>query len=68
MRHGAEARALAGVLATRLVFLTEVLMAARIKSYEIEGLYRELKLPRFRRVMLDLGDYGSVVTASIAAS
>ena len=27
-----------------------------------------LKLPRFRRVVLDLGDYGSVVTASIAAS
>jgi hypothetical protein len=25
-----------------------------------------LKLPRFRGVMLDLGDYGSVVTASIA--
>jgi hypothetical protein len=29
---------------------------------------RGLKLPRFRGVMLDLGDYGSVVTASIAAS
>jgi hypothetical protein len=29
---------------------------------------RNLKLPRFRGVMLDLGDYGSVVTASIAAS
>ena len=28
----------------------------------------KLKLPRFRGVMLDLGDYGSVVTASIAAS
>ena len=28
----------------------------------------ELKLPRFRRVVLDLGDYDSVVTASIAAS
>jgi len=28
----------------------------------------DLKLPRFRRVVLDLGDYGSVVTASIAAS
>ena len=27
-----------------------------------------MKLPRFRRVVLDLGDYGSVVTASIAAS
>jgi hypothetical protein len=27
---------------------------------------RSLKLPRFRGVMLDLGDYGSVVTASIA--
>jgi 2-oxo-4-hydroxy-4-carboxy--5-ureidoimidazoline (OHCU) decarboxylase len=27
-----------------------------------------LKLPRFRRVVLDLGDYGSLVTASIAAS
>jgi hypothetical protein len=27
-----------------------------------------VKLPRFRRVVLDLGDYGSVVTASIAAS
>ena len=27
-----------------------------------------LKLPRFRRVVLALGDYGSVVTASIAAS
>jgi hypothetical protein len=27
-----------------------------------------LELPRFRRVVLDLGDYGSVVTASIAAS
>jgi hypothetical protein len=27
-----------------------------------------LKLPRFRRVVLDLGDYDSVVTASIAAS
>ena len=27
-----------------------------------------LKLPRFRGVELDLGDYGSVVTASIAAS
>ena len=27
-----------------------------------------LKLPRFRRVVLDFGDYGSVVTASIAAS
>ena len=27
-----------------------------------------LKLPRFRGVVLDLGDYGSVVTASIAAS
>ena len=30
--------------------------------------YRYVKLPRFRRVVLDLGDYGSVVTASIAAS
>jgi hypothetical protein len=29
---------------------------------------RKLKLPRFRGVELDLGDYGSVVTASIAAS
>jgi hypothetical protein len=29
---------------------------------------RRLKLPRFRRVVLELGDYGSVVTASIAAS
>jgi len=29
---------------------------------------RLLKLPRFRGVVLDLGDYGSVVTASIAAS
>ena len=28
----------------------------------------KLKLPRFRGVVLDLGDYGSVVTASIAAS
>jgi len=28
----------------------------------------KLKLPRFRGVELDLGDYGSVVTASIAAS
>jgi RNA-directed DNA polymerase len=27
-----------------------------------------VKLPRFRGVELDLGDYGSVVTASIAAS
>jgi hypothetical protein len=27
-----------------------------------------VKLPRFRRVVLELGDYGSVVTASIAAS
>jgi hypothetical protein len=27
-----------------------------------------LKLPRFRGVELDVGDYGSVVTASIAAS
>jgi hypothetical protein len=27
-----------------------------------------VKLPRFRRVVLDLGDYDSVVTASIAAS
>jgi hypothetical protein len=27
-----------------------------------------LKLPRFRRTVLDLGDYGSLVTASIAAS
>ena len=27
-----------------------------------------MKLPRFRGVELDLGDYGSVVTASIAAS
>ena len=27
-----------------------------------------LKLPRFRGVELDLGDYGSVVSASIAAS
>jgi TolB-like protein len=27
-----------------------------------------VKLPRFRGVVLDLGDYGSVVTASIAAS
>jgi hypothetical protein len=27
-----------------------------------------MKLPRFRGVVLDLGDYGSVVTASIAAS
>ena len=27
-----------------------------------------VKLPRFRRVVLDLGDYGSLVTASIAAS
>jgi hypothetical protein len=30
--------------------------------------YADLKLPRFRRVVLDLGDYDSVVTASIAAS
>jgi hypothetical protein len=29
---------------------------------------RGLKLPRFRGVVLDLGDYGSIVTASIAAS
>ena len=29
--------------------------------------FPDLKLPRFRGVMLDLGDYGSVVTASIAA-
>jgi hypothetical protein len=29
---------------------------------------KRLKLPRFRGVVLDLGDYGSVVTASIAAS
>jgi hypothetical protein len=27
-----------------------------------------MKLPRFRRVVLDLGDYGSIGTASIAAS
>jgi len=27
-----------------------------------------MKLPRFRGVELDVGDYGSVVTASIAAS
>ena len=27
-----------------------------------------VKLPRFRGVELDVGDYGSVVTASIAAS
>ena len=32
-------------------------------SYEAE-----VKLPRFRRVVLDFGDCGSVVTASIAAS
>jgi hypothetical protein len=29
---------------------------------------KHVKLPRFRGVVLDLGDYGSVVTASIAAS
>jgi hypothetical protein len=29
---------------------------------------RNVKLPRFRGVELDVGDYGSVVTASIAAS
>ena len=28
----------------------------------------KLKLPQFRRVVLDLGDYSSVMTASIAAS
>jgi len=32
------------------------------------GVIQSLKLPRFRRVVLDLVDYGSVVTASIAAS
>ena len=31
-------------------------------------LAQALKLPRFRGVELDVGDYGSVVTASIAAS
>jgi hypothetical protein len=35
---------------------------------KVIALTRELKLPRFRGVVLDLGDYGSVVTASIAAS
>jgi hypothetical protein len=34
----------------------------------VRPLVASLKLPRFRRVVLDLGDYGSVVTASIAAS
>jgi adenylate cyclase len=33
-----------------------------------QAIDRDLKLPRFRGVVLDLGDYGSVVTASIAAS
>jgi DNA-binding transcriptional MerR regulator len=45
--------------------------AGRYRLYETEDVRRlafVLKLPRFRRVVLDLGDYGSVVTASIAAS
>ena len=34
----------------------------------LEARYLSLKLLRFRRVVLDLGDYGFVATASIAAS
>ena len=41
-------------------------------GYLMPGLWdvhiHPVKLPRFRRVVLDFGDYGSVVTASIAAS
>jgi len=44
-------------------------LAPEMRREEIEGLgSSDLKLPRFRGVELDLGDYGSVVTASIAAS
>ena len=39
-----------------------------VSNRAIKHLKVDVKLPRFRGVMLDLGDYGSVVTASIAAS
>ncbi len=46
----------------------EPLLVSALVSGGLVGLSDCLKLPRFRRVVLDLGDYGSVVTASIAAS
>jgi hypothetical protein len=39
-------------------------MKAEVRMIEPD----RVKLPRFRGVVLDLGDYGSIVTASIAAS
>jgi hypothetical protein len=46
----------------------EALDLALSSSYHLVGVLGPMKLPRFRGVELDLGDYGSVVTASIAAS
>jgi hypothetical protein len=55
-------------LKARLVGEIDVAGPDLARSLTDLGLIDELKLPRFRRVVLDLGDYGSVVTASIAAS
>ena len=49
--------------AGRAVVVVDAVMGDSVNEEQ-----REVKLPRFRGVELDVGDYGSVVTASIAAS
>jgi len=47
---------------------TSGLAALKTGTVKLYATQSTVKLPRFRRVVLDLGDYGSLVTASIAAS
>jgi superfamily II DNA or RNA helicase len=59
-----------GVVSTLAVSARTTLLVVRFRYHLqiVSAAAEEVKLPRFRGVELDLGDYGSVVTASIAAS